>query len=329
MNTESKKENTVREDEMMTDLPLLGMAFSQEPPVSSASSEKNDKRVEKLLERLSKVSPLGKQVVDKALEKGVQICMDDDMGNRLGTYYPAMNMIGLNEKSGDSLLLAVLVHEARHAGQTMTHDHTMTVHSAVAVVRALEADAMAHECAAVYQMKKAEPQTYRDFCEYHSKMMTAYEKEFTASKDMDKALGEAFKSWYDNKDYIRQYDNKTLEFMDMGFMFGGAYKKEIPAEEIAKGVCSKGNKTYVEPEFFYSERASTITERQAQEAHKIEKGHIRHTFHFEKIFGKIPTSAGLFYVRGDDGTVRAPEQKQPSANRAAAMKKAAAARQGR
>lgn len=329
MGTEDKKDNAVHDDDdMLTDLPLLGMAFSQGPSAQSMTFEENGERVEKLLNRLSKVSPLGKQIVDKAVENGVKIYMDNDMGNRLGAFYPGMNMIGLNDKFGDSILLAALVHESRHAGQTMTHDHTMTVHSAVAVVRALEADAMAHECAAVYQMKKAEPETYREFSEHHSKMMQAYEKEFTASKDMDRALGEAFKSWYDNKEYIAQYDNNTLNFMDMGFMFGGAYKKEVPAEDIAKGVCTKGDKTYVEPEFFYSERASTITERQAEEAHKIEKGHIRHTFHIEKIFGKIPTSAGLFYVRGEDGTIRPPAQKQPAGN-TAAVQKAAAAKRGR
>lgn len=329
MATENKKVTAAHDDDdMMTDFPVLGMAFSQGPSAQSMTCEENNERVEKLLNRLSKVSPLGKQIVDKAVENGVRIYMDDSMGGkRLGCFYPSMNMISLNDKFGDSILLAALVHESRHAGQTMTHDHTMTVHSAVAVVRALEADAMAHECAAVYQMKKAEPATYREFCEHHSKMMGAYEKEFTASKDMDKALGEAFKAWYDNKDFIRQYDNNTLEFMGMGFMFGGAYKKEVPAEEIAKGICAKGNKTYVEPEFFYSGRASTITQYQASEAHKIEKGHIRHMFHIEKIFGKIPTSAGLFYVRGEDGTVREPAVKQPAGN--AAVQKAAAAKRGR
>ena len=64
---------------------------------------------------------------------------------------------------------------------------------------------------------------------------------------------------------------------------------------------------YVEPEFFTSARASTVSETTAREAAKVERGHIRHAL---KFFGRsgIKTSADKFFVRTADGTVLPPKR---------------------
>lgn len=94
-----------------------------------------------------------------------------------------MKYVSLNEKASDAKLLSTIVHECRHSEQTPVHDHTYSVYDSVCEVRAMEADAMAHECAAVYQMRKAEPETYEAFCERHGGIMKAYETSFEARKD--------------------------------------------------------------------------------------------------------------------------------------------------
>ena len=151
-------------------------------------------RVEKLLARICKASPLGKKIVESAIERGIFIGIDGDMGNCLGVYTPSVKYVALDEKAPDEKLLSTIVHECRHSEQNPIRDHSYSVYSNVAEVRALEADAMAHECAAVYQMRKAEPDTYAAFCSRHGGMMKAYEASFEKDKDADKAKSEAFKA---------------------------------------------------------------------------------------------------------------------------------------
>jgi len=292
---------------LMTAAMMVGGVFvpaysSQRTPEEQERIEKErEQRVEKLIGRICKSSPLGKKIVESAIARGISIGIDGDKGNSLGSYIPSMKYVSLNEKASDAKLLSTIVHECRHSEQTPVHDHTYSIYDSVCEVRAMEADAMAHECAAVYQMRKAEPETYGAFCERHGGIMKAYETSFEAQKDPAAAKNEAFKAWYDHAEYVELYDRATVEFMAMGSLHAGAYKKEIPPKKMAENV------GYVEPEFFTSARASTVSEKTAKDAAKTERGHIRHAL---KIFNrsKIKTSADKFFVRAADGTVSAPKQ---------------------
>lgn len=273
----------------------------QTPEERDRVEKEREQRVDRLIDRICKSSPTGKKIVESAIARGISIGIDGDKGNSLGSYIPSMKYVSLNEKASDAKLLSTIVHECRHSEQTPVHDHTYSVYDSVCEVRAMEADAMAHECAAVYQMRKAEPETYEAFCERHGGIMKAYETSFEARKDPAAAKNEAFKAWYDHAEYVELYDCATVEFMAMGSLYSGAYKKEIPSKEMAENI------GYVEPEFFTSARASTVSEETAKDAAKAERGHIRHAL---KIFNrsKIKTSADKFFVRAADGTVSAPKQ---------------------
>lgn len=268
-----------------------------------------EKRVERLIARICKSSPTGKKIVESAIERGVCIGIDGGSGATLGSYTPSMKYVSLCEKASDAQLLSTIVHECRHSEQNPIRDHSYSVYSNVAEVRAVEADAMATECAAVYQMRKAEPETYDVFCKRHGGMMQAYEQSFAADKDAEKARGEAFKAWYDHAEYVEKYDRSVVDFMAMGMLYSGAYKKEITPKQLADEI------GYVDAAFFDSARANTVSEKTAQETAKVERAHVRHAL---KLFGKskIKTSADYFYVRSADGKVEPPKR---SRNIAAAV----------
>ncbi len=284
----------------------LMTAFDQ-PQQSAAEIEKREaaraERVEKLVARICKASPLGKKIVESAIERGVSIGIDGDKGNCLGCYVPSMKYVSLDEKASDAKLISTIVHECRHSEQNPMRDHSYSVYSNVAEVRALEADAMAHECAAVYQMRKAEPDTYAAFCDRHGGMMKAYEASFEKDKNADKAKSEAFKAWYDHAEYIENYDKSVIDFMGMGMLYAGAYKKELSPKHLAAEF------DYVDGAFFDSARANTVSEKTAINAAKVERAHVRHVL---KLFNrsKIKTSADYFYVRTADGKVEPPKRRR-------------------
>ncbi len=288
------------------------VAGNMMPPVMETPEKKAERdrveseraaRVENLIARICKSSPLGKKMVESAIERGVCIGIDGDKGKALGSYTPSMKYVSLSDKATDAQLLSTIVHECRHSEQNPVHDHSYSVYSNIAEVRAVEADAMAHECAAVYQMRKAEPETYDVFCKRHGGMMRAYEQSFVADKDENKAKAEAFKAWYDHAEYVENYDRAVVDFMGMGMLYSGAYKKEIAPKQLADEI------GYVDAGFFASARANTVSEKTATETAKVERGHVRHAL---KLFGKskIKTSADYFYVRSADGKVEAPKRER-------------------
>ena len=253
------------------------------------------KRIKKIIDRVSKSSPLGRKIVNSALSKGVVIEMEQGDNNVNGRYVPSMKCVFLNAYVPDDVLLATIVHECRHSEQSLDYGHTYSVHSAVSIVRALEADAMAHECAAVYQMRKTEPETYDAFCFRHEKVMKAYEQSFETEKDENKAKEEAFKAWYDHQEYVEQYDAHTVDYMAMGKLYAGAYKKEVSSKDFLNDI------GYVNPDFFNSARANTVSHDVAKGAEKVERSHIRHLLKFDK--SNIKTSAEKFFVRSQSGQI--------------------------
>lgn len=292
----------------MPEAVVIGGAFIMPPAPSKEDKAKMEalekeraERVDRLLKRICKTTPLGKQIVESAEKRGIAIGIDGDKGNSWGSYSPSMKYVSLNEKASDAQLLSTIVHELRHSEQKPEHDFNNTVFGSIAEVRAMEADAMAHECAAVYQMRKAEPETYKLFVNRHGGMMKAFEDSFNQDKDMTKAKGEAFKAWYDHAEYVELYDRSIVEFSAMGKMTAGAYKDDMPSSKLAEKV------DYVDAAFFDSPRAATVSQKVAEGAARVERAHIRHML---KLFGKskIPTSADHFWVRDDKGNVSEPKR---------------------
>lgn len=268
---------------------------------------RDEARVKALIDRVCKASVIGKQLVESALKNGVEICMSDEI-DAIGSYNHESKLIKLNKFKNDDTLVSTLVHECRHAEQTTRLGPSKySTFTSVGVVRANEADAMAHQTAAAYQMRRTDVAAFIAFSNVHPNVMWAYQSEMDESKDMNKALGEAFKAWYDDSKYVAKYDDKTLMYLSFGSVSPKAYKTTLSGRELAETVCMKDGKTYVEPEFFVSERATTVTEFQASKAAKIEANHYRNFFRF----GEVPTSADMFYIRKSSGIVDTPKTKAP------------------
>lgn len=293
---------------------VVGGAFIMPPLPTKEDKEKmaalekaRAERVDRLLKRICETTPLGKQIVESAEKRGISIGIDGDKGNAWGSYSPSMKYVSLNEKATDAQLLSTIVHELRHSEQKPEHDFNNTVFASIAEVRAMEADAMAHECAAVFQMRHAEPVTYELFVNRHGGIMKAFEESFKKDKDMTKAKAEAFKAWYDHAEYVELYDRSVVEFSAMGKMTSGAYKDDMPSSKLAEKV------DYVEQSFFDSPRAATVSEETARETEKVERGHVRNML---KFFGKskIPTSADHFWVRDGKGNVSEPKRPRAAQN---------------
>lgn len=274
------------------------------PDNEPASEDK--KRVEEVLAFVRSSSPVGKKVIDEALKNGVVFDIEHDPASAtLGRFVPAFNRIYLDGNADNAALAAVVVHEGRHAAQKMGYGHEQTVRSSIMVCRAMEADAMAHECAAAYEMKSADPSVFETFKASRPSVAGAFEKEYTRSGDMSAAAGEAFRGWYDDASYAGRYDSKIIEFMGMAKTMGKAYKTVVSGSELSALLDFDG-KPYIPASFFATQRALTVSERTAAEAEKIEKSHIRHLLKKPKT-----TSADGFYVRQASGEVKPPKSAAP------------------
>jgi hypothetical protein len=265
-------------------------------------SPEDKKRVAEVLDFVRASSPVGKKVIDDALKNGVVFDLEHDPASKtLGRFVPAFNRIYLDGNADNASLAAVAVHEGRHAVQKMGYCHEQTVKSSVTVCRAMEADAMAHECAAAYEMKSADPLVFETFKASRPNVAEAFEKEYGRSGDMFAAVGEAFRGWYDDASYVGRYDSKIMEFMGMAKTMGKAYKTVVSGSDVSALLDFDG-KPYVPASFFGTERALTVSEKTAAEAEKIEKSHIRHLLKKPKT-----TSADDFYVRTASGEVKPPK----------------------
>lgn len=147
-------------------------------------AQNDEKRLEKLLHMLDEHSPTGKKIVDNALKnKGVQIFFEKGM-DCAGVYNKEHKSVTLNAAFSDETLVATLVHESRHAAQETVRKGNLK--SLILGERASEADAMAHECAAAYEMKEAFPKVWQTFARSHAPVARAYET--AALKDAATAL---------------------------------------------------------------------------------------------------------------------------------------------
>lgn len=209
-------------------------------------------RMHALIQRVCQNSPTGKSILEKSLnEKRTQFVFADDI-LPLGVYIPSLNTVSLNAHYSDEDLCSTLVHEARHSLQG--HIEGGNLKSRLLINRTQEADAKAFQCAAAFEMRKAYPKVWESFKRSSQKIASAYEKE--AEKGRKAALGEAFKAWFDDRDYVDRYDSDAV----LGVM-GRARPdlKEVSETRIMKSVCSGSQEgVYVDSSFLKTDRALTV-----------------------------------------------------------------------
>lgn len=209
-------------------------------------------RMHALMRRVSQNSPTGKSILEKSLNENLTQFVFSDEISSLGVYIPSLNTVTLNSRYSDDALCSTLVHEARHSLQG--HIEGGNLKSRLLISRTQEADAKAYQCAAAFEMKKTYPEVWESFKRSNKKIAAAYETE--AEKGRKSALGEAFKAWFDDRDYADRYDSDAVLAV-----MGRARPdlKEVSASRIMKSVCAGSEEgVYVDSSFLSTERALTV-----------------------------------------------------------------------
>ncbi|MCQ2914209.1 MAG: hypothetical protein MJ247_03340 [Alphaproteobacteria bacterium] len=248
--------------------------------------QKNQARMNDLIERVCDASKTGKTLLEDAKAHDVKFLFSDSLGCVDGCYKADKNTILINEDRPDEQLLTTLVHEARHAQQKVfAYEPENSLYSAVAITRAKEADATAYQCAAAFEMRGLELDAYLDFAQLNPEIMDAYVD--YAKDNKDKALCEAFKHWYDTDVTLQTYDSRVLTCLEFGD-FGG--NKDVKNTDLCKNIAP-----YMDPEFFNSKEALTISDKTEKRVRDFE----------EKSGKKVSTSR--FYIDKGNGVVKNPE----------------------
>ncbi|MGN0904229.1 MAG: DUF6782 family putative metallopeptidase [Alphaproteobacteria bacterium] len=276
----------------------LGKVFNT--AASPVTEEARNERMKRLMTSVAESSPTAFETLQNASLRGCKYKFTGDMDKTLGTYNRADKTIYLNEKHSDAVLSTVLVHEARHAVQHNLHlsadRNTATL---LTMWRASEADAMAFECAAAYEMQNDNPEAWFKFKNMHRGIAVAFSREMKASRDERNALSEAFKAWYDDAPYVAEYDKDALQFLeDSREKAGWSFLKDnVAGERVAFNLCRKGDDLYLrDVVFLSSERAMTIDADIARRCRGVADDALF-------LYGRQDRSLDRLFVRDENGTV--------------------------
>ena len=215
-------------------------------------------RIRRLMDTARQNSPTAAKIINTAFAYGCGFNFSR-LDKCQGAYDASCNMVLLNPARSDEELLTTLVHESRHSLQPKDFKNAQNnIRTNLQWTRATEADAMAHECAAAFEMRSALPAVWDKFKEKHAGIAASYEKSIEGG-DRNKALNEAFKAWHDNAGYVAIYDGETIDRLSFFCDRGKAVcQNDIPPEEIGKRVCRTDGQSYLEEGFMTSARALTL-----------------------------------------------------------------------
>lgn len=251
------------------------------------SEEERLASIKKIVEQ----SSTGKKVLDEAYQKNpnLKIKLLGGMDN-YGSYSSIAGRIYLSADYPDFALVTALVHEARHAAQEDDIAGQASLKSMIMSSRACEADAMAYEAAAAYELGGIYQKLFN---EEHPGVASAYAGSLTQSKDQNEALLEGFKAWFDDQEYVEKYDNNIIKRTNStGF---GRASEQFSSAMILRAACpeDENGKSYVAKEMTLldQERFRTITLKTALMA--------RYT-----AFWKGDNSIYGFSVRQKDGSAK-------------------------
>lgn len=265
----------------------------------SDRSLSDEDRLNDLVKKAS-FSPTAKRVLDEALKSGVRFKLESGLKDR-GIFEPQENVVLLNKDMSNEVLLSTLVHEARHAGQGLGWATNNTLQSAFKVDRAQEADAMAFQCAAAYELRSVFPGVFKEFSSLHPSIANAYTRGMPTSNNQNMALQGAFKAWYADAEYVAGYDRSTIDFMK-DKSSPARMLRDIPDTDIALKLCRNGGYSYMpDASFFNSQAACTLMLDVYESASALEKRDIPAASRAGR-----RTSVDHFFVRQPDGRVRMP-----------------------
>lgn len=274
----------------------------------SDQTPQEKRRMENLIRRTEKASPIAADILKQAREKGVTFRFSSELSGAFGAYSFYRNEVVLSPHYPDEDLMTTLVHEGRHSLQELRRESSQNLKTAIVVNRAQEADAYAFQTAAAFEMKKTAPRAYAAFLYKYPDLMWGYEKEFYKNRRVSDGLSGAFKEWF-NYEGVENYDERTVEFMKLARTQRGAYRQNLNGEEVAAKICRYKGRGYLQDGFLSSRKALTVSEEIAVRSDLAERDHIRHT-----LLPAKQTSADLFYVRRADGRTALPKRREEKRN---------------
>ena len=177
-------------------------------------SEKSYARLQKLVNNATR-SETGCAVLTALAKQGTTLCMKWTGIGSYGYFNPVENAISLNKWASDSQLQSTLIHEGRHVMQYARGakvEETRDIASNIMTTRLREADAYAVATRFAFEMDKAGDAEPLNTLKSTSKEITAaYARaESKHGAGSPQALKEAMLSWFDDKDYVEQYDSKVV-----------------------------------------------------------------------------------------------------------------------
>ncbi|MGN0905111.1 MAG: DUF6782 family putative metallopeptidase [Alphaproteobacteria bacterium] len=231
----------------------------------AVAAEADRNLLKSVLETMNAV-PSGRRALEVLDKEGYSLAFDVMCGG-VAACLPESRAVLLNPSLADDLP-AALVHEARHAEQYARFPAEETRQLYVADLfksqRAFEADACAHQCSFVHELKEARPEALAN-AKKILPMQENYDRTLEASGDKGKALNAAFESWYDYDAFQQIYDMHHSSMIYYTVMEGASkqdssfFSRERPSGDIEK-FCSHEGKSYAPASFLDSPKAFSLPE---------------------------------------------------------------------
>lgn len=227
--------------------------------MNSRDEEADYKRLRHLIDTATKYSPTAAAVIGAAK---TGYCFEEI--DSIGSCDILLGLVRLHPKYPDEMLLSTLVHECRHAVQQVKGEGSQyDIRTNLQWNRAMEADAMAFQCAAAYEMKDDLPAVWAAFNREHPQVALSYAGTLKNTDDQDKALSAAFKAWHDDEKYVAGYDSRQIEWVQKWALKSESKETlsaAIAPEQIGEEICRQNGKSYLEKGFMSSDKALTVRE---------------------------------------------------------------------
>ncbi len=216
----------------------------------------------------------GRETMTTLSELGYSFAFEK--GNFGGFCASDRKKIVLNPTCSFEYLLHTAVHEGRHAIQYSLEKQDVPAYEKTQVAsflrkhRALEADAVAHETAFIYECKKVLPKVYLEAQSENLPTLKAYESEMKKSGDERKAMQATFAAWYESAHYRQSYDryhkDGIKKICDWGKQTksAGYFTEEYPAKDVLH-MCRHNGQTYMTEDFLNKGMAFAVSVQDRQE----------------------------------------------------------------
>lgn len=224
------------------------------PPFEINGDEKAQIRIVEMINAIS-ASETGRQTLEIASKAGYKLGMEFAFGCNGGCNKEKKQII-LNPVSKDDVLVGVLIHEARHAGQFERGEYDAcdenrprneTIKTNVMRTRAVEADAQATAAQVLGEMFEAgNEEPLFAFCRQpdNSKIGRAFEYAMYEEGALQNgnARTAAFLAWYENEPVKKAYDEYyQVDMMERrqekGLNKTDTYSESQSAAQIVKDLC--------------------------------------------------------------------------------------------